>query len=120
VELAEHKFHEAMVAGSERLKREIGYNPTRFMQMVGEYGGRGAAKRLLRGPDASEGFSKLWQHGKLDLSVEAFVLLPWFAGLFTDGEHDIACRRLEAHNFPVEKFLEHATAAPPRWVSDAE
>jgi hypothetical protein len=120
VELAEHKFHEAMVAGSDRLKREIGYNPTRFMQMVGEYGGRGAAKRLLRGPNASEGFSTLWEHGKLDLSVEAFALLPWFAELFTDDEQNIARHRLESHNFPVEEFLEHATAAPPRWVSDAE
>lgn len=29
MELAEHKFHEAMVAGSERLKRETRYNPKR-------------------------------------------------------------------------------------------
>jgi hypothetical protein len=118
VELAEHKFQEAMVAASERLKRDIGYNPTRFLRMVGEHGGRDAAKRLLRAAVASEGFSKLWQHGKLEFSVEAFVLLPWFPRLFTDDERNIARRRLEAHNFPVDEFLERARAAPPRWVDD--
>jgi len=46
---AERRFHADMVAGAEQLKREIGYNPTRFMQMVGELGSIEAARQLLRG-----------------------------------------------------------------------
>lgn len=35
---AARQLHRDMVDGAARLKREIGYNPTRFMQMVGELG----------------------------------------------------------------------------------
>lgn len=56
---AERQFHADMVAGAERLKREIGYKPTRFMQMVGELGGVEAARQLLRGRDASDGFTTM-------------------------------------------------------------
>lgn len=42
---AERRFHADMVFGATRLKREIGYNPTRFMQMVG----RSAGSRLTGG-----------------------------------------------------------------------
>ena len=34
-----------------------GYNPTRFNQMVAEHGGVEAARQLLRGRDASDGFT---------------------------------------------------------------
>jgi hypothetical protein len=36
---AERHFHADMVAGAARLKREIGYNPARLLQMVGHRGG---------------------------------------------------------------------------------
>lgn len=36
---AERQFHLDIVAGAQRLKREIGYNPVRFTQMLGEIGG---------------------------------------------------------------------------------
>jgi hypothetical protein len=35
-----------------------------------------AARQLLRGRDASDGFTTLWEHGRLKVSIEAFVLLP--------------------------------------------
>lgn len=46
---AERRFHADMVAGTERLQREIGYSPTRFRQMGGELGGVRVARHLLRG-----------------------------------------------------------------------
>jgi len=45
----EQEFHLEMIAGAETLKREIGYNPTRFNQMVGEHGGPEAVRLLLTG-----------------------------------------------------------------------
>jgi hypothetical protein len=71
---AERQFHRDMVLGVECLKRKISYNATRFMEMVGELGGVEAARQLLRGRDASDGFTILWEHGRLEMSVEAFVL----------------------------------------------
>lgn len=73
----ERQFHRDMIRGAERLKREIGYNATRFIQMVGELGGVEAARHLLQGQNASDGFTTLWEHRRLEMSVEAHVLLPW-------------------------------------------
>lgn len=58
----ERQFQQDMIRGAELLKREIGYNANRFMQMVGELGGVEAARHLLQGRDASDGFTTLWEH----------------------------------------------------------
>jgi hypothetical protein len=57
-------------------KRDLGYNATRFLQMLTEVGGVEAARQLLRAPSISDGFTALWERGRLDLTVEAQVLLP--------------------------------------------
>ena len=113
---AERRFHADTVNGAERLKREIRYNPTRFMRMVAELGGAEAARHLLRGPDASDGFTTLWEHRRLELSVEAFVLLPWYRELFTEDELATAERRLGEHHFDMELFLRSAADRPPTWT----
>ncbi|AXE23521.1 hypothetical protein C0216_08650 [Streptomyces globosus] len=116
---AERQFHRDMVAGAQRLKREIGYNPVRFTQMLAEIGAVETAKHLLRGRDASDGFTTLWSARRLDVSVEAFVLLPWYEGLFTDAERGTARRRLEAHKFDVARYLRDCVSTPPPWVPES-
>ncbi len=91
----ERAFDVAMVAVYMTAKRELGYNATRFLQMITDEGGLGAARKLLHASAVSDGFTTLWEHGRLDLSVEAYVLRPEFAGLFTDGERRIARKRLK-------------------------
>ena len=44
---AELRFHRAMVAIYETAKRDLGYNATRFLQMISEQGGVAAARQLL-------------------------------------------------------------------------
>lgn len=48
------------------------------------------------------------------MSVEAFVLLPWYEVLFDDNERQVARTRLEAHRFNVDAFL-RGLPAPPTW-----
>jgi hypothetical protein len=112
---AERAFHGDMVAGADRLRREIGYNPTRFNQMVAEHGGPEAVRRLLQTHDVSDGFATLWENGRLEMSCEAHVLLPWYRDLFTNEQVAIARRRLIAHHFDVDAFLDRAVASPPSW-----
>ncbi|HEU5002535.1 MAG TPA: hypothetical protein VFW71_07145 [Actinomycetota bacterium] len=112
---AERAFHRDMVNGGEVLKREIGYSPTRFNQMVARHGGIAAARVLLRGPDASDGFTTLWEHRRLDRSVEAYVLLPWYENLFTEEERRVAKERLQQHGFDVLGFLRAAEQSAPPW-----
>jgi hypothetical protein len=97
-------FHEAMVRLYERARDETGYNATRFLQMVSSRGGLAAARQLLGGA-TSNGFTTLWEKGRLDLSVEFHVLLPRFQNLFSDAERAAARSRLEAHGFDVERHL---------------
>ena len=116
----ERAFHRDMLTGIERLKLEIEYTPTRFTQMVGEHGGLGAVHLLLRGRDSSDGFTTLWEKGRLDMSCEAHVLLPWYADLFSDDEGAVARHRLEAHGFDVDTFLQQASQTPPAWWTDGQ
>ncbi|MDA8312753.1 MAG: hypothetical protein M0Z46_19515 [Actinomycetota bacterium] len=97
------------------LEREIGYNPTYFMGMVADHRRVDACKRLIHSTVPSEGFSKLWEARKLDMTVEAISLLPWYDVLFDDRDRAEARRRLEAHEFDADGFLAQRTAAPPAW-----
>lgn len=95
----ERQFHRAMISIYETAKRELGYNATRFLQMISEHGGLAAARQLLWSDAPSEGFTTLWERGRLDLTVEAHVLDPEFASLFTDEDREQARARLEAYGW---------------------
>ena len=88
--------------------------------MVAEQGGVGAAHLLLEGRDASDGFTTLWENGRLRMSVEATVLLPWYEKLFSDEERTTARRRLTEHRFDVDDFIEAKTLNPPAWVKSQD
>lgn len=101
----EDLFHRAMVSVYERARDEAGYNATRFLQMVAERGGLETARQLLHAPAVSDGFTALWEKGRLDLSVEFRMLQPQFEDLFTEDEREIARQRLSTYRFDVEKHL---------------
>jgi hypothetical protein len=86
-------FESDMLAIYDQAKA-IGYNATRFLQMVREHGGLGTAHRLLQGDTISYGFTELWLMGRTDLTVEALVFEAQYAELFTDDELATARRRL--------------------------
>lgn len=92
----ERRFHQEMLAIYQRAAKECGYRPTRFLQMVNAQGGLAAAKALLATTAFSEGLTTLWQHGRLDLTIEDLVLRdPWRA-LFSSVELDTARQRLRS------------------------
>ena len=88
-------FHDALMEATRECKR-LRYNPAYALQMVGELGAVGACKRLLEKSEVSEGFTRLWELGRLDLAVEAVALRPEFSSLFTPEEQAVARERLEA------------------------
>ena len=76
--------------------KKLGYNPTRFLQMIDEYGGLGTAKKLLSTEEfVQDGVVILWKLSRLDLSVEALVLNNKYSELFTEHEKEIAGKRLK-------------------------
>lgn len=76
-----------------------GYHATYFMQMLGERGGVGTAKKLLEDRDVQMGLYRLAQKGLLRVSVENLVLNPRYEGLFEEVERDNARRRLKDLKF---------------------
>ena len=83
-----------MVGVYRRAKSEAGYNATYFLRMISEQGGLATARSLVMSATVSEGFTALWERKRLDLTVEALVLEPQFAGLFSEAELDLARERL--------------------------
>ena len=92
----ETKFHAAMVDIYQRAKSECGYNATRFLQMLTEYGGVETARRLLQTPGHPDGLTKLWEYKRLDISMEALIRdgKQWHP-LFTAEELNVARTRLK-------------------------
>ena len=95
-------FHRAMADIYERAKREASYNATYFLRMASDLGGLETARQLLRTSSVSDGFTALWNAGRLDLSVEAHVLKDEFRGLFTQSELRTARRRLEDYGYRMD------------------
>ena len=94
----ERQFHVEMEC-SYRAAIEIVYHATRFWGMVSDHGALEAAKQLLRDPEEQPGLTRLWELGRLDLSVEALVLQERWDTLFSDEERQKARNRLEDHGY---------------------
>lgn len=95
----EKQFHQVMLSIYERARDECNYNATYFVRMVHERGGLGAAKHLLASRAPQYGLGKLWELGRLELSVEAHALKPEFAPLFAPHERTEARRRLKEYRY---------------------
>ncbi|MCY4559028.1 MAG: hypothetical protein OXF79_22160 [Chloroflexi bacterium] len=89
----EERFDAAMFLLYERQCGVI-RRPLRFRGMLGNFGGLATAIRLLDGPTPGDGFVELWEAGRPDLSVEAFVLEEPWRSLFTDEQLAVAQSRL--------------------------
>jgi hypothetical protein len=99
----ELKFDAAMLEVHGRAKSELGYNATRFLQMLHEHRGLETARILLHASTVSDGYTTLWERKRLDLTVEALILDPIYAPLFTDDERAIAKRRLKDYEYAVDE-----------------
>ena len=87
-------FHLTMIGVYENAK-EHDYFANYFKQMIDQYRGLVAAKRLFAKPEIQEGLIKLWGLGMLNQSMEAHVIQDRFHSLFTEEEIAEARRRLD-------------------------
>ena len=95
----EKQFEQEMIGIYMTAKKECGYNPTRFLQLISTKGGIAAAKRLISKPGGTDGFTTLWECGRLDLSIEAHVLNPKYYELFTESERELCKNRLQEFGY---------------------
>ncbi|MCC6442592.1 MAG: hypothetical protein IT210_03930 [Armatimonadetes bacterium] len=101
--MLENQFSQEAMEVCRLLSRQYHYTPTRYLELARQYGSVTAVKMLLRtGEDGiQEGLIRLWELGRLDLSLEAMVLQEKYALLFADAERQIARGRLSRLNYSV-------------------
>jgi hypothetical protein len=101
----ELRFHDAMLdvfrLAGEATRRtrsdgtiERGYWASYFLRGVRNHGGLDYAHQLLRKQGTTDGFQRLKEEGRLDLTMEALVLRPEYTSLFSDEERRVAAHRL--------------------------
>ncbi len=93
------EFHDEMVSIYKEAKSEVNYNATRFLQMISDENGFVAARKLISKDGGSDGFTKLWDKGRLDISVEAKVLKSRYSSIFTEEEISICKKRLKEYGY---------------------
>jgi len=93
-------FDGAMFEIYQRAKSEAGYNATIFLKMLSDRGGLNTAKYLINSPKESDGYTALYERGRLDLTVEAMVIdnKRWHE-LFTGEELAKARLRLKKYGY---------------------
>jgi hypothetical protein len=67
-----------------------------------EYGAVAMTHRHLKSKFASAGFTRLWEMGRLELSIEAIVLRPEFQSLYSAEELAVARERLSSKGYSVD------------------
>lgn len=98
----EMEFHEMMMDIYRKAKSEAKYNAIRFLQMITEHGGVRTAHILINSNTVSEGYTALWERGRLDLTVEAMILAnEKFYYLFSAEEIAICKKRLKQYDFKI-------------------
>ncbi len=100
------ELNRVLADGIRRCQKELSYTPSYFIRMLGERGPVETVRHLVGSATPSEGFSHLWQAGRLDLTAEYIALWPEFSCYFGDLER-AATERLKAYGFdPAPRLAE--------------
>ena len=94
------EFDEAMYELYRRALSEANYQAARFLEMLYAHRGLETARILLHAPNVSDGYTALWERGRLDLTVEAVIHdnAKWHP-LFTNEELAICQGRLRDYGY---------------------
>ena len=94
------EFDQAMHEVYRRALSEAGYKAARFLEMLDAHHGLQTARILLHAANVSEGYTALWERGRLDLTVEAVIHNnPKWHSLFTSEELAICRSRLQEYGY---------------------
>lgn len=94
------EFNQDMYNIYKHAKTEVKYNATRFLHMLDDHGGIDTAHILINSPNVSDGYTTLWEKGRLDLTMEALIHdNPKYHELFSDLELSIVRKRLRNYGY---------------------
>jgi hypothetical protein len=90
---------EKRISSAMREMSNLKYKPKAFMAMVAEFGAVNAVKKVVNSNDITEGFTRLWELKRLDLSMENIIQEAEWENLFTEEERQKSKRRLAEYGF---------------------
>lgn len=97
----ENEFYTAVMQDVKILSKK-GYILRVFLDMIAKKGAIETAKQLVNSKEPSPGYTKLWEMGCLQYSVENQIQDKRWQSVFTDEEREKARERLAAYNFIVK------------------
>lgn len=93
----EKKLQQEVIKNCELAEKEYGCKMTKFLQTVERFGIVKTAQEILRKGRTSDGFNKLVEAGRLDLTMEATIVKSEYSELFTDEQIN-SCYELLCEN----------------------
>lgn len=94
------KLLRSAVGEAEKLK----YRPAKFKKMLDAYGGFDTVNRVLASGKPSDGFTRLWELGRLDLTCEAIIVETKWRSYFDDNLLAKAEKLLGDMRYPFKRF----------------
>lgn len=89
----EKKLQEEVIKNCEIAQKDYNCTMTRFIETINRFGIVRTAQEILRKGRTSDCFTKLVEANRIDLTMEAVIVNPKYAELFTDDEVN-ACYEL--------------------------
>jgi len=99
-------------------EESLGYRAKQFQKMLNAKGGEATVRQLLSKGKPTEGFNRLWELGRLDLSVEALVVESRWRPLIDDALIQRAENLLRGADYSFVPFAE-SIAPDPRSAASA-
>lgn len=110
------QFANDLLRGVRQLTR-LGYPATIFARMLAEHEPDEVARRLVLDRVPSYGLWRLKELGRLDMSVEMWVLLPWYEPLFDQEIREKATSKLDLLGVDVPAELDQLVRRlNPEWT----
>lgn len=100
----DERFTKFLREKAKEAENTIRYRPTYFLGMLETVGGYRTALKLLSANDVSEGFVKLWEYQRLDLSVEALVVESEWRQAFDPVLLTLAEKKLKNAKYPFTRW----------------
>ena len=99
-------FDERIQKAILETKKDCHYNPTAFIKMIEDCGGaENAVKKLLVSKNKiTDGLTKLYMAGRLDLCFERIIFEPEWHDMFSKEELTEAKKRLKDLNYDVSNL----------------
>lgn len=97
----QNKFNEEVFESVEKMKKEV-YAPVRFIKMLHQANNNAfeVAQKVVA-KRATIGLEKLYEKGRLDLSMEALIVKPEYEELFPPQVINVCKRRLKSLGYKV-------------------